>query len=940
MPPVQFYINQRCISETEPQLGLGIVTSVDRRCVTIRFPAQKTSRTYVVASAPLKRIVFGIGDTVLDSRNVKAEITGIIEDPLLHIVTYQCNGRQIPESAIADTSVAAAPLDRFKKGIIDPLEEFDTRYDLLRLHADTESSAIAGYIGCRIDLLPHQLSIADSVCRQRVPRALLADETGLGKTIEAGLILSRLHALGRITRALILVPESLVHQWFVELLRRFNLTARIITAESMEESGQKTDPFLEDQLFVADINMLADSATSAQISGAPWDLVIVDEAHHVRHGTPSFAVLEILTKKSCGMILLSATPEQLGREDHFFRLQLLDPQRYPDFAAYEKESLRLREISRIIDECYKQNSNTHTAADFTELSITVPPDTFVNQPAPMTCTVAELVDRFGTGRILFRNTRRNVTGFPQRIVERAPLTGTQEVLDALVHEMAADQKADLAATVCAGDPRIDWLAQLLKTHPLEKFLVIGTTRVKAEAIKELLQKKIKVELALFHESMTILQRDRNAAWFARPDGARVLICSESGSEGRNFQFCQHLVLFDLPLDPELLEQRIGRLDRIGQKRDIIIHVPFVTGSPQEILCRWYHEALNVFAANAPAAGRVYGDVRADLVLLLGSNTGANWAATVTTFIQHSKSLCDTYSKAITDSRDRLLELTSCQSWISRALIDEIVHAEREKTAEQIMDRLLAQYGIIAEEAAAHTQALNTECVTDHAFPLPRAERPVITFDRATALVREDVEFLTIDHPMVKDGLELALASGRGTATAAGFEQPGGPHLQLELIFILECLAPASFDTRRFLPALPIKVMIDDTGKDSTEGLKKSFSGKKYKPILPGRRFDFEVKQMLDVAATVAAHRMQSIVDSAIQKVNAYYDKEIERCRLLKVKGYSDDSVEQDVLEKEKAELVLLVNKTRARLDSLRLIVNSAGGVVEEPEEDVYESDVF
>ena len=99
---------------------------------------------------------------------------------------------------------------------------------------------------------------------------------------------------------------------------------------------------------------------------------------------------------------------------------------------------------------------------------------------------------------------------------------------------------------------------------------------------------------MFHEGLTLVQRDRNAAWFAERRGARILLCSEIGSEGRNFQFAHHLVLFDLPVDPELLEQRIGRLDRIGQRSEIHIHVPFVINSFQEVLARWYHEGLNSF----------------------------------------------------------------------------------------------------------------------------------------------------------------------------------------------------------------------------------------------------------------------------------------------------------------------------------------------------------
>ena len=100
-----------------------------------------------------------------------------------------------------------------------------------------------------------------------------------------------------------------------------------------------------------------------------------------------------------------------------------------------------------------------------------------------------------------------------------------------------------------------------------------------------------IKLALFHESLSLIQRDRNAAWFSEPNGARILLCSEIGSEGRNFQFAHHLVLFDLPMNPELLEQRIGRLDRIGQTATIQIHIPYIENSWTHSMLRWHHEAL-------------------------------------------------------------------------------------------------------------------------------------------------------------------------------------------------------------------------------------------------------------------------------------------------------------------------------------------------------------
>ncbi len=115
-----------------------------------------------------------------------------------------------------------------------------------------------------------------------------------------------------------------------------------------------------------------------------------------------------------------------------------------------------------------------------------------------------------------------------------------------------------------------------------KILLICKSKRKVLAIESALQEKLNVKIALFHEELPLVQRDRNAAWFAEPEGARILLCSEIGSEGRNFQFAHHLVLFDIPANPGLLEQRIGRLDRIGQTATIQIHVPYIVGSARSL----------------------------------------------------------------------------------------------------------------------------------------------------------------------------------------------------------------------------------------------------------------------------------------------------------------------------------------------------------------------
>ena len=146
-------------------------------------------------------------------------------------------------------------------------------------------SPVYGFAGGRVDLIPHQFAIAAEVSSRRRPRVLLADETGLGKTIEAGLILHRLTTIGRIHRILTIVPDALVVQWFVELARRFNLRCRIfddafMAAQRPPAAGD--NPFFEEPLGLCGFSFLttASPVLRSRLTDAGWDMVVVDEAHH------------------------------------------------------------------------------------------------------------------------------------------------------------------------------------------------------------------------------------------------------------------------------------------------------------------------------------------------------------------------------------------------------------------------------------------------------------------------------------------------------------------------------------------------------------------------------------------------------------------------------------------------------------------------------------
>ena len=217
------------------------------------------------------------------------------------------------------------------------------------------------------------------------------------------------------------------------------------------------------------------------------------------------------------------------------------------------------------------------------------------------------------------------------------------------------------------DPRVAWLIHFYKQHKSEKVLVICANAQTALDLENHLQLRAGIRSAAFYEGLTIIERDRAAAYFAEFDGgAQTLVCSEIGSEGRNFQFARHLILFDLPLNPDLLEQRIGRLDRIGQKNTIQIHVPYLENSAQEVLFNWYHNGLNLFEHSFSTGYTLFQRFEERLMSQLTHPTDD-----LELLISQSHTAMLETKQQLQQGRDRLLELNSCKPHRAETIIEAI-----------------------------------------------------------------------------------------------------------------------------------------------------------------------------------------------------------------------------------------------------------------------------
>lgn len=936
---------QRWISESEPELGVGVVVDTAPDRIFLFFRATNTLRQYAAGSAPIKRVEFGIGDRITLHSGETHEVTNV-EKGADSLFLYTCGKSVIPETELSDTLTFSGPEERLLIGQVSTNEAFELRYESHRRRHQVRHSPVRGFVGGRIDLIPHQLYVAQEAASRLRPRVLLSDEVGLGKTIEAGLILHRLVRSGRVGRCLILVPSPLIHQWFVELLRRFNLLVSIYDEErcvAIESGEEGTNPFLDEQIILCPVDLLVEKPQRAlQATEAGWDLLIVDEAHHLAwsptEASPQYAVVENLANQVEGLILLTATPEQLGEEGHFARLRLLDPDRYGNLERFLEERKEYQKTAQLaasltekkpLSPAQVKSLRSLKIGDASLLEKVIAGDDSARQSV-----LEELLDRHGPGRVMFRNTRNVVKGFPKR---KAFFHEVPAVADRLLNEWKHDNGDETATLSLKGDPRIEWLLDFLSTGTTrkkkaapDKVLLICRTREKALALEQQLKTRVNLKIALFHEELSLLQRDRNAAWFAEPDGASLLICSEIGSEGRNFQFAHHLVLFDLPLDPDLLEQRIGRLDRIGQKQDISLHIPAPKGSVMELLAAWHHEGLHSFEKTCHGGQEILTHFRSKLEKLIAK---PGKAGDLSSLLKEVAAYRDTIRKKLEKGQDLLLQMNSFRPERAKSIVEQIRNVDGDEDLEEYLQKALDHLAIPIEELAPRTYRIVPPSHARDVLPGLTENGLSVTADRQRALSREDIGFLSWDHPLITGAIDTLVAGEEGNTAFAVWNSATAQAVYLEAIFILEPIAPKELQADRFLPPTPVRVVIDVKGEDVSGDLSLEIADLREGSIftlLDNPRIKRKlVPAMVQNSRDQAAKKAAVIIESSLSRMKNLLGGELERLKdLQKV----NDHISDKEVESMASQIENLTNSLKAapiRLDALRLIWRVAAATLDQ-----------
>jgi len=962
-----FKPGQRWISDTESELGLGTVVAIDARTVTLLFAASGENRLYARSDSPVTRVMFNPGDTVTSHEGWQLLVDEVKEDNGLlayigtRLDTDEANVT-LREVLLDSKLVFSKPQDRLFAGQMDRMDRFALRFRARRYQSEQYRMPWSGLRGQRTSLIPHQLHIANDVGRRHAPRVLLADEVGLGKTIEAGMILHQQLLSGAAERVLIVVPETLQHQWLVEMLRRFNLRFALFDDERYTEARHDADnPFDTEQLVICSLDFVRRNKQRLEhLCEGNWGIMVVDEAHHLvwseEEPSREYLAIEQLAASVPGVLLLTATPEQLGMESHFARLRLLDPNRFHDFARFTEEQHNYRPIadavSLLLADNKLSNDDLNMLGDLIGEQDIEPLLQTANSDregamAARNELVSMLLDRHGTSRVLFRNTRNGVKGFPKRELHtiRLPLPtqyqtaikvsgimGTRKSVeerarDMLYPEQIYQEFEGDNGTWWNFDPRVDWLMGYLTSHRSQKVLVICAKATTALQLEQVLREREGIRAAVFHEGMSIVERDRAAAWFAEEDtGAQVLLCSEIGSEGRNFQFASNLVMFDLPFNPDLLEQRIGRLDRIGQAHDIQIHVPWLEKTAQSVLVRWYHEGLDAFEHTCPTGRTIYDNVSSALIQYLAApeNTDGFDALIATCREQH-----DALKAQLEQGRDRLLEINSNGGEQAQALADSIAEQDDDTGLISFAMNLFDIVGINQDDRGENMIVLTP---SDHMmvpdFPGLPEDGCTITFDRDVALSREDAQFISWEHPLIRNGLDLVLSGDTGSSTISLLKNKALPvgTLLLELVYVVEAQAPKSLQLSRFLPPTPVRLLLDKAGNNLAAQVEFESFNRQLSAVNrhTGSKLVNAVQQDVHAILKQGEAQVESaarqLIDAARNEADEKLSAELSRLEALKAVNPNIRDDELSAIESNRQQVMESLDQAGWRLDALRLIV--------------------
>jgi ATP-dependent helicase HepA len=999
-----FIIGMKVKYLPQPEWGTGHVLSIEEEGMRlmVQFPtreAEGPTRVNAKGGA-LVHAKLNVGDAV----RTKKGATGVVareEEGGRGLNRYVVKLEDGSEDEMPETELRALPpkpdlLSMLKEGRPADAKNFLLRQRVLKLDDERKNDALGALLASRVMVKPHQVGVVQRVLSSRRPRFILADEVGLGKTIEAGMIFSALKLSGLAKRVLVVAPSHLTVQWLVELFHKFNHLFTLMDSERYEASqleDPNVSPWHRFDLVVTSLELLQrheNHRTETADDLKPWDLVIFDEAHHLK-GEKAFEAAKGLAKNSWGLLLLTATPMQLDPAEYQSLLTLIDPVTAPTVKEFESRLARQEELSAAVRALLKGKD---AKVAIKALAKKFPNDEALADLEDADDMLEHLAETYSLSDKLIRNRRATVGGFSKRKlhVHRIDIPSEELVArDAALEKLSTDDTLRGAALAnlirrLESSPAafqaalksnralmglsfplperdakyvgfVSLLKSIWKKEPKAKILVFTEARDTLESMQFKLRHE-GIEALGYHGDLPLTERDRQVARFRDPEGPKVLFATEVGGEGRNFQFAHHLINFDLPWSPATMEQRIGRLDRIGQQHNVDIHVFDLPKTFSAEVLTVLKDAVGVFEETVGGLDAVLEEVEPKLLELALAAPKARAA-----YVKELKEKVSHAREQVKSAYDPLLDLRSFDKMAVRELVERAqersdIEADEDESIEdglwgiarnldETLEEAITDVGdriglkvdtdkeVDAFQCAFHFgHALTVEALPGYDIA---EERTVLgTFWRDTAVEFEEIEYFATGHPLV-ESLFGFVKDGPFGRNGARFIETKTPIKGKGIEFLFHVNTPQGADTTpganvpsrqlsRFLNSSLIHSIVtrDSSGKakaDTTfvrvlKGDGRSLKGPELAAAFP------ELSGFVDAAAIEAkkdaALQLKKLRTDAQEAIEDERDIAMIRIKLsLEHQGVSEDKVERAMTQELVAydDLLIALSKTTVELDS-------------------------
>ncbi len=515
--------------------------------------------------------------------------------------------------------------EALKKGQISPLRVYQARLELLKLKVLADYDELVCLPELKIDKHWYQIETAKKVIKQLGGRAMLADEVGLGKTIEAGIIIKEYFIRRQIKSLLVITPATLVSQWQEELQTKFGMST--ITTDQRECSPKEF--WQNNSLIVASINTAKHKSHKEFVSSRSWDLVVVDEAHHLKNRrTQNWKLINSIKKRF--ILLLTATPVQNNLIELYNLLTLLKPGLLKTESDFKKKYVGSRdgrtaqnpqELRELMREVMIRNTRSCVDVKLPKrfaTTITVVPDSAEQSIYNLLnyyirkISLVKGIDKLSRNNLLMR------AGSSPKALESSLSRIRSKIDEQLAKIDKIDEQTEASEQELKIETEKDYLLMKELSNSLAQFSEtikniqkFGKAEKLIELVKENQQKtlifinnrdthnylsnyltKAKINHVSFLGQMSLQAKDEAVEKFR--EEVNVMLASETGGEGRNLQFANTIINYDLPWNPMKIEQRIGRLHRIGQTQDVFIFNFCNRGSIEEYLLKILHDKINMF----------------------------------------------------------------------------------------------------------------------------------------------------------------------------------------------------------------------------------------------------------------------------------------------------------------------------------------------------------